>query len=52
MEILAIGFLAIVIAIGFAPKEATQVALVGAWVVMGVSAVGAVLWSLIRILLN
>lgn len=48
MEILILGFLAVVALIGWEPKEATQVALVGVWVAMAVCAAGAVIWALGR----
>lgn len=50
MEILVIGFLIVIGLVGWAPKEATQVALIGVWGLMGVTAVGAVLWSILRLL--
>ena len=51
MEILILAFLAFAAFVGLAPKELTQVVLVGMWSAMAVCAAGAVLWSVGSLLL-
>lgn len=53
MQLLTVlGFLGFLVFLAVSPKEITQLLLAAAWVILGVSALASVVWSVGRLFLS